>query len=60
MKPGRPPLSDEVRDLVLKLRETGMGYGAIAQKLGIGKTSVARIISHGKPSQNSREEAGRV
>ena len=60
MKPGRPPLSDGVRDLVLELRASGMGYGTNAEKLGIGKTSVARIISHGKPSQNSREEAGRV
>ena len=43
-KPGRPPLSDEVRDRVLELRKSGMGYGAIAHKLGIGRTTVRRIL----------------
>ena len=54
MKRGRPPLSEEIVALVRELRASGMGYGTIADKLSIGKTSVQRI-AHGKPSRNSSE-----
>jgi DNA invertase Pin-like site-specific DNA recombinase len=43
-KRGRPALSHEVTELVLELRRTGMGYTSIADKLGIGRTTVRRIL----------------
>jgi len=58
MTRGRPRLPDEVVALVLDLRRTGMGYGTIARKLGIGRTTVVRIASHGKVYLNSSEGAG--
>ena len=55
---GRPSLPEEVAALVLELRKTGMGYGTIARKLGIGETSARRICmrtGHGEARQNSPE-----
>ena len=59
-KVGRPRLSSETVALVLELARSGMGYGTIADKLAIGKTSVQRIIRNSRalPSQNRPEGDG--
>jgi len=55
---GRPPISPEIAARVLELRQTGMGYGTIAERLGIGATSVRRIIGREKARLYSPEGDG--
>ena len=57
MKTGRPSLSAEMVEPVRSLRKTGMGVTTISDKLGIGRTSVYRIL-HERPPQNSSEADG--
>ncbi len=45
---GRPNVvTNEIRDKVLKLRSQGLSVRAIAKEIGIGKTSVLRILNGG-------------
>ena len=41
---GRPPISEEVKDLVVELYKTDMKCGDIARKCNISKTSLFKII----------------
>lgn len=41
---GRPKVSDEVEDQILELREQGMGILKIGKELGIGTSTVQRVI----------------
>jgi DNA invertase Pin-like site-specific DNA recombinase len=42
---GRPSVNEELRYNVTELRSQGLSYGVIASKLGLGKTTVARICN---------------
>lgn len=44
---GRPPLAQDVRASVLELRTAGRSWAAIAQQLGIGR-STAWYAVHGR------------
>ena len=41
---GRPPLQDDLKQKVIGLRKDGLSVRKIAKRLGIGKTSVERIL----------------
>lgn len=41
---GRPPISEELKDLVVELYKTDMKCGDIARKCNISKTSLFKII----------------
>ncbi len=60
---GRPSvLTDEVLARVAELRAAGLGYTRIAHALGIGRTTVARVLRNPAflaQSQNQDVEAGR-
>lgn len=62
-KPGRPTvLTDEVLAKIADLRALGMGYGLIAQAVGVGKSTVARVLRGSAlvaRSQNSQVDQGR-
>ena len=45
---GRPPIPEEVKRKVIRMREAGMSYGAIARELKISKRSVIRIVQGAK------------
>ena len=57
---GRPPISQAEVRRIRELREAGVGWGSIAQKLGLGKTTVRRAYlklseaSEGGRSSDSR------
>jgi len=57
--PGRPSvLTDEVRERIAELRAEGLGYGRIADLLGIGRTTVRRVLGKSgfrKACQNPSE-----
>jgi DNA invertase Pin-like site-specific DNA recombinase len=42
---GRPKVSDEIEDQILELREQGMGILKIGKELGVGTSTVQRVIS---------------
>jgi DNA invertase Pin-like site-specific DNA recombinase len=44
MKLGRPPIPDETRARVRELRKQGLGYKRIANELGLGRTTVRRLL----------------
>lgn len=60
---GRPSvLSDEVLVETARLRGEDRGHGRIADAVGVGKTTVRRVIGKsgfGKPRQNSSEASRR-
>lgn len=41
---GRPPISEELKDLVMELYKTDMKCGDIARKCNISKTSFFKIV----------------
>ncbi len=61
-KPGRPTvLTEDVLAKIAELRAQGVGYTRIADALGIGRTSVRRVLgkdAFGKPCQNSQVKQG--
>ena len=60
---GRPSvLTEDVLARIAELRGEGMGYGRIADRLGIGRTTVRRVLGKsgfGLPCLNSSEGEGR-
>ena len=62
-RPGRPPLPPEIVARILELREAGFGYKKIAHRLGLGRTTIRRVIreaSDKKGGLYSSEGAGRI
>ncbi len=59
MKRGRPTvLTEDVLVKIAELRAQGLGYTRIADAVGIGRTTVARVLrtsAPGLPSQNSQD-----
>ncbi len=60
---GRPTvLTEDVLAATAELRALGHGYGKIAQIVGVGRSTVARVLTmprDGLPSQNSHVDAER-
>jgi DNA invertase Pin-like site-specific DNA recombinase len=44
---GRPKVSGEVEDQIIELREQGMGILKIGKELGVGTSTVQRVIANG-------------
>ena len=42
---GRPKVADEVEEQILELRSQGMGILKIGKELGVGTSTVQRVIS---------------
>lgn len=64
MRCGRPTvLTEDVLAQIAELRANGLGYGRIAQAVGIGKSTVARVLRESAfvaRSQNSADSQGRA
>ncbi len=59
---GRPTvLTEEILARIAELRGEGLGYGRIADAIGVGRTTVRRVLgttADGEPCQNSQVGEG--
>ena len=63
-RPGRPSvLTEDVLAQIAELRGEGLGYGTIAERVGVGRTTVRRVLGKsgfGLPCLNSSDHQERV
>jgi DNA invertase Pin-like site-specific DNA recombinase len=59
-KCGRPAIDTDVRTAVIKLHGEGLSIRAIAKKLGLGKTTVERIIKSACPKTSSQNNVPKL
>lgn len=44
---------DELKNLVKRLRDSGLGYGAIAQRIGYGRSGVKKLLQASEKKHQS-------